>query len=36
VIYRPRALLPVTQGHDIEYRRHGDPEPEILRLESLV
>ncbi len=36
VIYRPRVLLPVTQGRHIEYRWHGHPEPEILRLESLV
>lgn len=35
VIYRPRALLPVTQGRHIEYRWHGTPEPEILRLESV-
>jgi hypothetical protein len=36
VIYRPRTLLPVIQGCHIEYRWHGSPDPEILRLESLV
>ena len=35
VVYRPRALLPVTQGSHIEYRWHGTPEPEILRLETV-
>jgi len=35
VIYRPRALPPVTQGQHLEYRWHGDPEPEVLRLESI-
>ncbi|MBC7561869.1 MAG: RES family NAD+ phosphorylase [Gemmatimonadaceae bacterium] len=34
VIYRPRALLPVTQGRHLEYRWHGRPEPEVLQLES--
>ena len=36
VIYRPRALLPVTQGQHLEYRWHGAPEPEVLRLESIA
>lgn len=36
VIYRPRVLLPVTQGKHLEYRWHGSPEPEVLRLESIV
>jgi RES domain len=36
VIYRPRSLLPVTQGQHLEYRWHGVPEPEVLRLESLA
>lgn len=36
VIYRPRALLPVTQGRHLEYRWHGEPEPEVLRLESIA
>ncbi len=35
VIYRPRVLLPVTQGQHLEYRWHGTPEPEVLRLESI-
>jgi RES domain-containing protein len=35
VIYRPRSLLPVTQGRHLEYRWHGAPEPEVLRLESI-
>jgi RES domain-containing protein len=35
VVYRPRALLPVTQGQHFEYRWMGDPEPVILRLESV-
>ena len=35
VIYRPRALLPVTQGRHLEYRWHGRPEPEVLQLESI-
>lgn len=35
VIYRPRTLPPVTQGQHLEYRWHGDPEPEVLRLESI-
>ena len=35
VIYRPRALIPVTQGRHFEYRWHGAPEPEVLRLELL-
>ena len=35
VIYRPRALLPVTQGRHLEYRWHGTPDPEILRLEAV-
>lgn len=35
VIYRPRSLLPVTQGQHLEYRWHGEPEPEVLRLESM-
>lgn len=36
VIYRPRVLLPVTQGLHLEYRWHGVAEPEVLRLESIV
>ena len=36
VIYRPRLLLPVTQGQHLEYRWHGSPEPEVLRLESIA
>ncbi len=35
VIYRPRMLLPVTQGQHLEYRWHGSPVPEVLRLESI-
>ena len=35
VIYRPRSLLPVMQGQHLEYRWHGAPEPEVLRLESM-
>ena len=35
VIYRPRLLLPVTQGRHLEYRWHGSPVPEVLRLESI-
>ena len=34
-IYRPRILLPVTQGQHLEYRWHGSPEPEVLRLEFI-
>ena len=36
VIYRPRLLLPVTQGQHLEYRWHGSPEPEVLRLQSIA
>lgn len=35
VIYRPRVLPPVTQGRHLEYRWNGEPEPEILALESM-
>ena len=35
VIYRPRVLLPVTQGLHLEYRWHGVAEPEVVRLESM-
>jgi RES domain-containing protein len=36
VIYKPRTILPITQGQHIEYRWHGVREPEVLRLESLA
>jgi RES domain-containing protein len=36
VLYKPRTILPVTQGQHLEYRWHGAREPEVLRLEAIV